>query len=68
MNVIWLCSWYPNQVDKFRGDFIQRQAIAVSALLRVDVVHVVFVEENERTESQIVNENLTEHLYYRRNQ
>ncbi len=68
MNVIWLCSWYPNQVDKFRGDFIQRQAIAVSALLKVDVIHVVFAEENERTESIIVNENLTEHLYYRRNQ
>lgn len=64
MQVIWLCSWYPNKVDQFRGDFIQRQAIAVSAYATIDLVHVVFCDR-DADEINIVNSRLTEHIFYR---
>jgi len=64
MNTIWLCSWYPNSEDEFTGDFIQRQALAVSAFACIDVLHVVFCKRFENVISQI-NHNLTEHIYYR---
>ena len=67
MNVIWLCSWYPNMVDKYRGDFIQRQAIATSAFARIDVVHVVFCNKNETIVTH-VNSQLTEHIFYLKQQ
>jgi glycosyltransferase involved in cell wall biosynthesis len=41
MKVLWLCSWYPNSHDVFDGDFIERQAKALSAKQPVDVIHVV---------------------------
>ncbi|MBK7040707.1 MAG: hypothetical protein IPH46_09605 [Bacteroidetes bacterium] len=63
MNVIWLCSWYPNAVDAYRGDFIQRQAIATSAFARIDVVHIVFCDYHKATVTQ-VNAQLTEHIFY----
>lgn len=30
MNVLWLASWYPNKIDFFNGDFIERHAKAVA--------------------------------------
>jgi glycosyltransferase involved in cell wall biosynthesis len=62
-NILWLCSWYPNEVDKFRGDFVQRQAIAASQYCKIDVVHVLFCDENNATVTT-VNENLKEHIFY----
>lgn len=41
MKVLWLCSWYPNSTDPFDGDFIERQAKALSLYMQVDVIHVV---------------------------
>lgn len=41
MRILWLCSWYPNEMDKFDGDFIERQANAVAALHSIDVIHLV---------------------------
>lgn len=41
MKVLWLCSWYPNQKDPFDGDFIERQAKALSLYQHVDVFHFV---------------------------
>ena len=29
LRVLWLCSWYPSEVEPFSGDFIQRHAEAV---------------------------------------
>lgn len=29
MKVLWLASWYPNQLTALNGDFIQRQAVAI---------------------------------------
>lgn len=62
-HILWLCSWYPNEVDKFRGDFVQRQAIATSQFCKIDVVHVVFCDEDHAT-ATTVNENLVEHIFY----
>ena len=58
MKVLWLCSWYPHSVDPYDGDFIERQAKALSLHIQVDVIHVVqnfnFLkkETNFRTEEK----------------
>ena len=54
MKVLWLASWYPNQLDKFTGDFIQRHARAVSQYCKV---HVIFVKKDE---SLLPNKTVTE--------
>ncbi len=41
MKVLWLCSWYPNSTDPYDGDFIERQAKALSLYIQVDVIHIV---------------------------
>ncbi|MEZ5047319.1 MAG: glycosyltransferase family 4 protein [Chitinophagaceae bacterium] len=63
MRILWLCSWYPNEKDAYRGDFIQRQAIATSAYCSIDVVHVVFWHINKHTQ-HIQNNNLKEYIFY----
>jgi glycosyltransferase involved in cell wall biosynthesis len=44
--VLWLCSWYPNAADPFTGDFIKRQAEAVSL---IQPLKVVFTGKYPRT-------------------
>ncbi len=39
--LIWLASWYPSSTDQYNGDFIQRHAEAVSALVPVMVIHTI---------------------------
>lgn len=39
--VIWLPCWYPNRLQPFSGDFIQRHANSVGRYLCVQVIHVV---------------------------
>ena len=39
-SVLWLASWYPNEAEPFSGDFIQRQAKAVSACQPITVIYV----------------------------
>ena len=39
--ILWLTSWYPNRMDEFDGDFIQRHAKAVALFCRVHVIFVV---------------------------
>lgn len=63
--IIWLCSWYPNREDAFRGDFIQRQAIAFSEIADIEVFHVVF-GNTEKEEVIQRNAHLTEYIYYRK--
>ena len=67
MKVLWLVSWYPNRLDKFTGDFIQRHAQAVSQYCKVEVI---FVKKDEsllpnaiETENN-VTDNLTEKIIY----
>lgn len=38
--VLWLTSWYPNKLDNYNGDFIQRHARAVALYCEVQVIHV----------------------------
>jgi glycosyltransferase involved in cell wall biosynthesis len=38
--ILWLASWYPNEMDIYAGDFIQRQAEAVSLINPVDLIFV----------------------------
>jgi glycosyltransferase involved in cell wall biosynthesis len=42
--ILWLASWYPNELSPIDGDFIQRHAQAVS-LIRP--VHVIFIKKDE---------------------
>lgn len=36
--ILWLCSWYPNNIDPFDGDFVQRHAQAASLSNRIHVI------------------------------
>ncbi|HYC40143.1 MAG TPA: glycosyltransferase family 4 protein [Chitinophagaceae bacterium] len=44
--VLWLCSWYPRQADRYTGDFIQRHARAAALHHDIHVVHVALVDRN----------------------
>jgi len=62
--ILWLPSWYPNETDRFTGDFIQRHAYAAAIN---DDVHVLFVtkisgKENHQTLHQATG--LTEQIIY----
>jgi len=66
--ILWLPSWYPNKLDPFDGDFIQRHAQAVS--LRTNV-HVIFVKADDGgkitrnlEQSFTKKERLSEHIIY----
>ena len=41
MKILWLCSWFPNDLDAFGGDFIERHAKSLALHHPVDVIHVV---------------------------
>lgn len=38
LKVLWLCSWYPNNIEPFNGDFVQRHAQATSLLNKIHVI------------------------------
>lgn len=38
-SVLWLCSWYPNAADPFTGDFIKRQAEALSVVQPLKIIY-----------------------------
>lgn len=40
MKILWLVSWYPNRLDPYTGDFIQRHARSVSQYCDVEVIFV----------------------------
>lgn len=40
MKLLWLASWYPNRLDLYTGDFIQRHARSVSLYCDVEVIFV----------------------------
>jgi glycosyltransferase involved in cell wall biosynthesis len=72
MKILWLASWYPSKVDPFNGDFVQRQALALSLIQPLTVIHTVkdtrnMFESYPHTEIT-VRGNLTEVIvYYRSN-
>jgi glycosyltransferase involved in cell wall biosynthesis len=66
-NVLWLASWYPNKLDKFDGDFIQRHAKAVAIYCKVHVIYVKKDESlpaNKTSTENYGSGNLTEQVIY----
>jgi len=63
--ILWLSSWYPNEMRPFDGDFIQRHAIAVSEYHDLDVMYVHKYEGDEPVAgySKTVYPHLTEHIF-----
>jgi glycosyltransferase involved in cell wall biosynthesis len=68
MKIIWLASWYPNQIHPFEGDFIQRHARAVSLYNPVTVFYVSqLVEHNSPKENkniERINKDVTEKIIF----
>jgi glycosyltransferase involved in cell wall biosynthesis len=67
MKVLWLASWYPNRLDHFTGDFIQRHARAVSKFCEVEVIYVKKDESLPANTSEIKRQlsgNLAEQVIY----
>jgi glycosyltransferase involved in cell wall biosynthesis len=68
--VLWLASWYPNETDPFSGDFIKRQAEAVSIYQSLNVLWVgkyaprYFSEKTERINIESRKSNLKEYILY----
>ena len=66
-NVLWLASWYPNEIDAFTGDFIERHAIAVSRYVKPTVL-VILKDESLRANKTKVKKtaesNLTVYRVY----
>ncbi|MBI3717735.1 MAG: glycosyltransferase family 4 protein [Sphingobacteriales bacterium] len=68
MRLLWLASWYPNQVFPFNGDFVKRHACAASLFNNIDVIHICRDEKGKVTktikEEFAAGENLTEKIIY----
>ncbi|HUR65042.1 MAG TPA: glycosyltransferase [Chitinophagaceae bacterium] len=52
--ILWLCSWYPNKLEPFNGDFIQRHARAASLYHDIHVIHLA-ADVSGRTEQKETN-------------
>lgn len=67
INVLWLASWYPNRMDAFDGDFIERHAKAVSQYAKISLLLVVKDESLKSNSVEIeksVDQNLTVYKVY----
>jgi glycosyltransferase involved in cell wall biosynthesis len=70
MKVLWLVSWYPNESDPFNGDFIKRQAEAVSVYQPITLVYVgkyipKFIDQVSLNKAGIIKaKNLSENIFY----
>ena len=68
--ILWLCSWYPNKIEPFNGDFIQRHARAASLYDDIYVIHVAAdAFKTASKDEKVINkaEGLIEHfVYYKR--
>ncbi|HYE53962.1 MAG TPA: glycosyltransferase [Chitinophagaceae bacterium] len=67
-HILWLASWYPDEISPYNGDFIQRHARAVALHLPLTVVYVAqHGPEVEMPETKVVTHtegNLTEIIVY----
>jgi glycosyltransferase involved in cell wall biosynthesis len=52
--VLWLPSWYPNKMQPFDGDFIQRHAYATSLYEYITVCHFPQIGEYKKIEERSV--------------
>jgi glycosyltransferase involved in cell wall biosynthesis len=66
--ILWLASWYPNRLDPWSGDFIQRSAKALAIHHPVDLLHIMKDEKGRLTRRVLIekqqNGNLTETIIY----
>lgn len=63
--ILWLVSWYPNRIDSFDGDFIQRHAQAAAIENNIHVLFVKAVPENKLVKEVIHHSgDLTEQIIY----
>lgn len=66
--ILWLPSWYPNELTPYDGDFIQRHARAVAPLQPVHVFHIIRDRQRKWTRSTRLVEKvqgpLTETILY----
>ncbi len=65
--ILWLCSWYPNRVDPFDGDFIQRHARAAALYNDIHVIRLVAdtsIPPGLVDKQQLQQNHLTEELIY----
>ncbi len=65
--VLWLASWYPNESDPYSGDFIKRQAEAVSVYQPLKVVFAGKRPSVIKNRMENINgnfPNLKEHILY----
>lgn len=70
MKILWIAGWYPNQLEPFNGDFVQRHAKAVSLYHEVFVINISRDATGSVTDSLKVDEitegQLTEkRVYYK---
>lgn len=67
--ILWLCSWYPDRVQPFNGDFVQRHARAAALYNDIYVVHVAGDPAMKKKQEEVisVSEGLTEVLIYYQN-
>lgn len=66
--ILWLPSWYPNKVQPYNGDFVQRHAQAAALYKKIEVIHVIKDEEGKFTKDVLKevkdNGNLRETIIY----
>jgi glycosyltransferase involved in cell wall biosynthesis len=66
--ILWLASWYPNEAEPFSGDFIQRQAKAVSAFQPITVIYVGKSapgrKKKKEPDEKTITGNLQENIVY----
>lgn len=63
LHILWLCSWYPNEEDAYRGDFIQRHAMAVAPYVNLQVLHFVEYARHKK-EIELNSRGFKERYYY----
>lgn len=51
LKILWICSWFPNDEDRFRGDFIERQAAALAGKINFELLH--FVDQASKNEENV---------------
>ena len=64
MKILWLPSWYPEPLDPFNGDFIQRHALAASIDNEITVIHVAPYKSGEPSPIHRKMDGLTEIIHY----
>lgn len=65
LNILFLCSWYPNPDERSNGIFIKRHAQALSLKHNVTVVFVKSIHTiHEPVSIKNEEENFEEHLYF----